>query len=117
VCPISWLSNVIGAISWEHAALGSYMTLSGRPNLCFISFILTKEQVTFPNGLFSGTIISSVIHDGNIKRTAEWQLLLGAIALPGVFVGAMLCNPLGRRNTVCEAMITELLEELIALNR
>ncbi|KAF4623152.1 hypothetical protein D9613_001899 [Agrocybe pediades] len=58
------------------------------------------DFVTFPNGVFSGTIISSVIHDGDIKRTAEWQLLLGAIALPGVFVGAMLCNPLGRRNTM-----------------
>ncbi|KAH9932202.1 MFS general substrate transporter [Fomitopsis serialis] len=58
------------------------------------------DFVTFPNGVFSGTIISSVIHDGSIKSTAEWQLLLGAIALPGVFVGAALCNPLGRRNTM-----------------
>ncbi|TBU46102.1 MFS Git1p-like glycerophosphoinositol permease [Dichomitus squalens] len=58
------------------------------------------DFVTFPNGVFSGTIISSVIHDGSIKKTAEWQLLLGAIALPGVFVGALLCNPLGRRNTM-----------------
>ena len=56
--------------------------------------------MTFPNGVFSGTIISSVIKDGSIKRTAEWQLLLGAIALPGVFIGAKLCNPFGRRNTV-----------------
>ncbi|KAI0788597.1 MFS Git1p-like glycerophosphoinositol permease [Abortiporus biennis] len=58
------------------------------------------DFVTFPNGVFSGTIISSVIHNGDIKSTAEWQLLLGAIALPGVFVGALLCNPLGRRNTM-----------------
>ncbi|EPQ60734.1 MFS Git1p-like glycerophosphoinositol permease [Gloeophyllum trabeum ATCC 11539] len=58
------------------------------------------DFVTFPNGVFSGTIISSVIHDGSIKATAEWQLLLGAIALPGVFIGAALCNPLGRRNTM-----------------
>ncbi|TDL28370.1 MFS general substrate transporter [Rickenella mellea] len=58
------------------------------------------DFVTFPNGVFSGTIISSVIHNGDIRRTAEWQLLLGAIALPGVFVGAKLCNPLGRRNTM-----------------
>ncbi|KAF8588658.1 MFS Git1p-like glycerophosphoinositol permease [Ramaria rubella] len=58
------------------------------------------DFVTFPNGVFSGTIISSVIHDGSIKRTAEWQLLLATIALPGVFVGAALCNPLGRRNTM-----------------
>ncbi|KAF9015243.1 MFS Git1p-like glycerophosphoinositol permease [Cyathus striatus] len=58
------------------------------------------DFVTFPNGVFSGTIISSVIRDGDIKKTAEWQLLLGAIALPGVIVGAFLCNPLGRRNTM-----------------
>ncbi|RPD64897.1 MFS Git1p-like glycerophosphoinositol permease [Lentinus tigrinus ALCF2SS1-7] len=58
------------------------------------------DFVTFPNGVFSGTIISSVIKNGDIKQTAEWQLLLGAIALPGVFVGALLCNPLGRRNTM-----------------
>lgn len=58
------------------------------------------DFVTFPNGVFSGTIISSVIHDGDIKKTAEWQLLLGAISLPGVVVGAWLCNRLGRRNTM-----------------
>lgn len=63
-------------------------------------FVNDCSQVTFPNGVFSGTIISSVIKDGDLKHTAEWQLLLGAIALPGVFVGARLCNPLGRRNTV-----------------
>ncbi|KAF8877545.1 MFS Git1p-like glycerophosphoinositol permease [Infundibulicybe gibba] len=59
-----------------------------------------NPQVTFPNGVFSGTIISSVIHDGDIKKTAEWQLLLSALAIPGVFVGVMLCNPIGRRNTM-----------------
>ncbi|KAG2118416.1 major facilitator superfamily domain-containing protein [Suillus clintonianus] len=58
------------------------------------------DFVTFPNGVFSGTIISSVIHNGDIKQTAEWQLLLGVIALPGVFAGAYLCNRLGRRNTM-----------------
>ncbi|KAI0080258.1 MFS Git1p-like glycerophosphoinositol permease [Panus rudis PR-1116 ss-1] len=58
------------------------------------------DFVTFPNGVFSGTIISSVIKNGDLKSTAEWQLLLGSIALPGVFVGALLCNPFGRRNTM-----------------
>ncbi|KAJ5960010.1 uncharacterized protein N7479_007160 [Penicillium vulpinum] len=55
------------------------------------------DFVTFPNGVFSGTIISSVVHDGTILKTGEWQLLLGAIALPGVFLGAILCDPLGRK--------------------
>jgi len=58
------------------------------------------DFVAFPNGVFSGTIISSVIHNSDIKKTAEWQLLLGTIALPGVFVGAWLCNRIGRRNTM-----------------
>ncbi|KAI0313547.1 MFS Git1p-like glycerophosphoinositol permease [Amylostereum chailletii] len=58
------------------------------------------DFVTFPNGVFSGTIISSVIHDSDIKKTAEWQLLLSSLSLPGVFVGAALCNPVGRRNTM-----------------
>ena len=58
------------------------------------------EFVAFPNGVFSGTIISSVIHDGDIKKIAEWQLLLVSIALPGALLSAVLCNPLGRRNTV-----------------
>ncbi|KAI0257608.1 MFS Git1p-like glycerophosphoinositol permease [Lactifluus subvellereus] len=58
------------------------------------------DFVTFPNGVFSGTIISSVIHNNDIKKIAEWQLLLSSIALPGVFIGALLCNPLGRRNTM-----------------
>ena len=66
------------------------------------------DFVTFPNGVFSGTIISSVIHDNDIKKTAEWQLLLSSIALPGVFIGALLCNPLGRRNTVSSPVVSQL---------
>jgi MFS family permease len=60
------------------------------------------DFVTFPNGVFSGTIIASVVSTNGdvIKSTAEWQLLLGAIALPGVFIGAWLCNRLGRKQTM-----------------
>ncbi|KIK71109.1 hypothetical protein GYMLUDRAFT_148551 [Collybiopsis luxurians FD-317 M1] len=58
------------------------------------------SSVTFPNGIFSATIISSVIKNSDIKKTAEWQLLLATIALPGVFIGAWLCNSIGRRKTL-----------------
>jgi len=58
------------------------------------------DFVTFPNGVFSGTIIASVVPNADIIRTAEYQLLLGAIALPGVFLGAYLCDRLGRKNTM-----------------
>lgn len=36
--------------------------------------------------------------NGTILQTGEWQLLLGAIALPGVFLGALLSNRVGRKN-------------------
>ncbi|KZV93275.1 MFS Git1p-related glycerophosphoinositol permease [Exidia glandulosa HHB12029] len=56
--------------------------------------------VTFPNGIFSGQILSTVVKNKDIKQTAEWQLLLSSIALPGVFVGAWLCDRLGRKQTM-----------------
>jgi MFS family permease len=61
------------------------------------------DFVTFPNGVFSGTIIASVIPSTGsdvIGKTAEWNLLLGALALPGVFLGAFLCDRLGRKRTM-----------------
>ncbi|MDI1491231.1 MAG: Plasma membrane permease, mediates uptake of glycerophosphoinositol and glycerophosphocholine [Ramalina farinacea] len=58
------------------------------------------DFVTFPNGVFSGTIISSVVKDGSIYKTAEWQLLLGTLALPGVLIGAWLCDKIGRKQTI-----------------
>lgn len=57
-------------------------------------------QITFPNGVFSGTILASVVPSSDIVSIAEWQLLLGIIAIPGVFVGAYLCDKIGRKNTM-----------------
>ncbi|CAD6590369.1 MAG: Plasma membrane permease, mediates uptake of glycerophosphoinositol and glycerophosphocholine [Alectoria sarmentosa] len=73
--------------------------------LIVISAATTKHlstvwRVTFPNGVFSGTIISSVVKNGSIEKTAEWQLLLGSIAIPGVLIGVWLCDRLGRKNTM-----------------
>ncbi|KAL8290051.1 hypothetical protein RQP46_002990 [Phenoliferia psychrophenolica] len=61
------------------------------------------DFITFPNGVFSGVIISSIVHEKGhalIRRTAEFQLLLGTIALPGCIVGALLVNRMGRRNVM-----------------
>ncbi|GAA5928326.1 hypothetical protein JCM3775_000576 [Rhodotorula graminis] len=59
------------------------------------------DFVTFPNGVFSGTIIAQIVkvtgHE-KFRKTAEYQLLLGTIALPGCLVGALIVNRLGRRN-------------------
>lgn len=61
------------------------------------------DFVTFPNGIFSATIIDSVLktsEQGDLEKVAEWTLLLGVIAIPGVLIGAWLCDILGRRNTL-----------------
>jgi len=58
------------------------------------------DFVTFPNGIFSGTIIASVIPDPTIKKTAEWTLLLASLSIPGVLIGAWLCNKIGRKYTM-----------------
>lgn len=68
--------------------------------LTFLLPLTCKRQVIFPNGVFSGVIISSVVKNGSLKKTAEYQLLLGSLALPGVFLGAFLCNRLGRKNVM-----------------
>lgn len=55
------------------------------------------DFVTIPNAVFSGGIISAIVPNKSVKATAEWQLLLGTIALPGVIIGALLCDILTRK--------------------
>ena len=60
-------------------------------------------EVPSDAGVFSSTIIASIVTatgTEKLKQTAQWNLLLGTIALPGVIIGALLCNRLGRRNTM-----------------
>lgn len=68
---------------------------------CFSWFLY--DFVTFPNGIFSATIIATVLpaHERtNLVRIAEWGLLIGVIALPGVFIGAYLNDVIGRKYTI-----------------
>ncbi|KAK0552742.1 Plasma membrane permease, mediates uptake of glycerophosphoinositol and glycerophosphocholine, partial [Tilletia horrida] len=58
---------------------------------------LLYDAVTFPNGISSGLIISSVVKDATLKTTAQYQLLLGAIALPGAILGAFALPYLGSK--------------------
>lgn len=78
------------------------------------------DFITFPNGVCKWTLLHYCLHEFNyrmavsgqiissvvsvkgkelVRKTAEYQLLLGTIALPGCVVGALLVNHLGRRNT------------------
>ena len=58
------------------------------------------DFVTIPNAVFSGTVIASVVPKGDVKGTAEWQLLLGSIALPGVILGAFMLDWIGRKRVM-----------------
>ena len=101
-CHINWLFVTTGSASLVHAALGFFVcgittyTFDGPTDWSEDDFI------TFPNGVFSGVIISSVTKGtkNTLLATGEWQLLLGAIAIPGVLIGAWLCNVFGRKNTM-----------------
>lgn len=42
------------------------------------------HQIFYPNALFSASIISAIIKDSDVKATAEWQLLLSTLAVPGM---------------------------------
>nr|QFR37059.1 MFS transporter [Cyberlindnera americana] len=57
------------------------------------------DFVTFPNGIFSSTIIAGVLGDqsSDIKKVAEWTLLLGWLSIPGVLIGAFTVDKLGRK--------------------
>lgn len=86
----------------RHVPYGLALRYYGKTLIGTCGAWFLYDFVTFPNGVFSGTIISSVVdtHGNTLRSTAEWQLLLGAIALPGVFLGAILCDRLGRKNVM-----------------
>lgn len=58
------------------------------------------DFVSFPNGVFSGTIISSIVGHGTLLQTGSWQLLLETLSLPGVFLGVWLCDSIGRKRVM-----------------
>ncbi|KAJ5873398.1 uncharacterized protein N7473_013271 [Penicillium subrubescens] len=57
------------------------------------------DFVNFPNSIMSSTIISSLVKDNDIGKTAIWQVILAVLPVPGVMIGAWLTNAIGRRNT------------------
>ncbi len=60
------------------------------------------DFITFPNSVFSSTIISSVMDDTtNLTKVAEWNLLLAVSSIPGVLIGAYLVDRIGRKYTMC----------------
>lgn len=74
------------------------------------------DFVTFPNGVFASTVISGVLskkEQTNLDRIAEWNLLLGIISIPGVFVGAFLCDRIGRKYTLCIGFVGYIIFGLI----
>lgn len=71
-----------------------------RPMLGTCGTWFLYDWVSFGGGVWSGMIIESVTDKGDTKKVAEWQLLVGVIAIPGVIVGAFCCEWIGRKYTL-----------------
>lgn len=82
-------------VPWHRVFMFYWKRLIGTCGAWFI-----YDWVSFSGSSFSSLVIKSIVYDGDTKRTAEWQLLLGVIAIPGVFVGAYLCDIIGRKYTL-----------------
>ncbi|KAJ5684892.1 uncharacterized protein N7477_001237 [Penicillium maclennaniae] len=49
--------------------------------------------------IMSGVIISSLVENNDIRKTAVWQIVLAVLPVPAVMLGAWLTNSIGRRYT------------------
>ncbi|KAF9174931.1 Plasma membrane permease, mediates uptake of glycerophosphoinositol and glycerophosphocholine [Mortierella sp. AD011] len=57
--------------------------------------------ISYPFGIFSGTILSSALGaNATFVQTAEWMLLLNFFYLPGSITGALAADRIGRKNTM-----------------
>ncbi|PYH48647.1 MFS general substrate transporter [Aspergillus saccharolyticus JOP 1030-1] len=66
--------------------------------LTSLAFFL-YDFINFPNSIMSSSIIASLVKDGNLQTTAQWQVILAVLPVPGVVVGAYLTQAIGRRWT------------------
>jgi len=69
--------------------------------LALVMSLISPLSLVVPNGVFSGSIIANIVKatgKEKIRKTAEWQLLLSTLGLPGCVIGALIVNRLGRRN-------------------
>ncbi|KAJ5131620.1 hypothetical protein N7448_005778 [Penicillium atrosanguineum] len=57
------------------------------------------DFINFPNSIMSSAIISSLVGNNDIRKTAVWQIVLAVLPVPGVMLGAWLTNSVGRRYT------------------
>ncbi|KAF9933038.1 Plasma membrane permease, mediates uptake of glycerophosphoinositol and glycerophosphocholine [Linnemannia zychae] len=59
------------------------------------------DFITYPFGIFSGTILDAAIGtDGTFVQTAEWMCLLNFFYLPGCIAGALSADTIGRKKTI-----------------
>ncbi|KAH9932471.1 major facilitator superfamily domain-containing protein [Fomitopsis serialis] len=68
---------------------------AGMARTCCLWFVY--NFVAYPKIVLSGVILYTIV-DGDLWRTAGFELLLGVFALCGSWVGAMWCDAMGRRN-------------------
>ncbi|GLA55979.1 plasma membrane permease, mediates uptake of glycerophosphoinositol and glycerophosphocholine [Aspergillus niger] len=97
---MAWYIVTIGSRSLELVVPRTYTARTLSHHLVYQPYLtVDTDFITFPNGVFSATIISSVVGDDSVLKTGEWQLL-GAISLPCVSLGALLYNKLSGENVM-----------------
>eukprot|EP00871_Galdieria_phlegrea_P002753 jgi/Galph1/3479/GphlegSOOS_G2164.1 len=55
------------------------------------------DFVAFSNGVFSSTILENVVSGTDIMKTAYYQLILSALGIPGLVIGAATIDKIGRK--------------------
>lgn len=71
------------------------------------------DFVNIPNSIMSSTIINSIVPGHDVRMVAVWQLVLALMSVPGVLVGAWLCNRIGRKWTSIPGFVSYLAFGLI----
>ncbi|GAA5844145.1 hypothetical protein JCM5353_005567 [Sporobolomyces roseus] len=94
-----WFDLQKSAISARRATFDPCVSAPNSPTSS--PFADRQSMSIVPNGVFSGSIIANIVKatgKEKIRKTAEWQLLLSTLGLPGCIIGALIVNRLGRRN-------------------
>ncbi|KXS16725.1 MFS general substrate transporter [Gonapodya prolifera JEL478] len=65
------------------------------------------DWVAYPAGIYSSTIVSAIIGDGDVKSNLAWDVVINAFYLPGTFAGLFLVDRLGPKYTMIIGFILQ----------
>jgi MFS family permease len=81
-------------VPWKLVIRKYWLRLLGTSSAFFL-----YDFVNFPNSIMSAAIINSLVPSKSVRTVAVWQIILALFPIPGVLVGALLVNRIGRKWT------------------